>query len=88
MMEVITLDDTEPNEEEDEELLLHDIDEDVGEEVEAGDDFKTLQISMEKEIEDLMDKLEKKLINRKPITKLINPITRRAEQPLPQVRNI
>ena len=90
MMEVITLDDNEPNDDEDEELLLHDIDEDLNieEDHEAGEDFKTLQKSMEKEIEDMMEKLERNLTNRKPITKLINPIIKKAEQPLPQVEYI
>ena len=76
-MEVISPHDNAPNEEEDEEPLLHDIDKDVGvgEEVEARNDIKTLKIFMEKEIEGMMDKLERNPIHRKPIAKLINPIT-------------
>ena len=85
MFGIFGIDDDEPNEEEDENLLLHDIDEDVGEDVQIGEDFKNLTSYMEREIESMLDKLEGTVTKRNSCKKCINLTSQKAVQSLPQV---
>ena len=74
--------DNETNEE-DEELLLHDIDD--GDDFEAPEDFTTLYQHMETDIERMLDRLENSLMKRQPMGESILPIRRNETRSLPQV---
>ena len=82
-MEGMDAENNEATEEEDEELLLHDIDD--GEDAEIREDFRTLNQHMEAEIENLMDRLEHFMANRQPLKKCISPKRRNNTPSLPQV---